>query len=244
MSGHSKWSTIKRQKAANDAVKGNLFSKLSRAISIAVKTGGGDNPDTNYKLRIAVDAARQANMPKENIERAIARGQSQDANLEEITYEGFGPGGVSLMVEATSDNKNRTGQEIKNIFEKSGGRFAGPGSVSFNFASKGMILVSKKDNESLQDLILSLIDTGAEEIEEAESLAIVFVPPKELFDYKELLKKKGFNVQKAQLVQKPLNFVVPEKADAQKIASLIKKLEDHSDVQRVYSNLSDSSINR
>ncbi len=244
MSGHSKWSTIKRQKAANDAAKGNLFSKLSRAISIAVKTGGGDNPHTNYKLRIAVDAARQANMPKENIERAIARGQSQDANLEEITYEGFGPGGVSLMVEAASDNKNRTGQEIKNIFEKSGGRFAGPGSVSFNFVSKGMILVSKKDNESLQDLILSLIDTGVEEIEEAESLAVVFVPPKELFDYKELLEKKGFNVQKAQLVQKPLNFVVPEKADAQKIASLIKKLEDHSDVQRVYSNLSDSNINR
>src|SRR3990167_7017413 len=135
MSGHSHFSTIKRQKAANDAVKGNLFSKMARSIMLAAK--GGADPDMNFKLRVEIDKARAASMPKENIERAIAKATTEAANLEEITYEGFGPNGVGVLVEAATDNKNRTAQEMKNVFEKAGGSLAGPGAVSFNFEHKG-----------------------------------------------------------------------------------------------------------
>lgn len=143
MSGHSKWSTIKRKKETSDAARGKLFSKLSRAISIAVKTGGGPDPSSNSKLKVAIDAAKSANMPKINTERAISRGGGKD-NLEEITYEGFGPLSIGVLVEVTTDNRNRSGQDIKVLFEKGGGRLGGPGSVSHNFESKGLLLVKKK----------------------------------------------------------------------------------------------------
>src|SRR5436190_1731716 len=146
MSGHSKWATIKRQKGANDIKRGQLFTKLSKAITIAVRQGGGvGDPDSNFRLRLAVEAARTANMPKENIERAIARASGkQDNDLEEGLYEGFGPGGFSVIVESLSDNKQRTVSEVKNVFEKNGGNIGSQGSVQYQFDKKGMITVDKK----------------------------------------------------------------------------------------------------
>src|SRR3989344_6041026 len=149
MSGHSKWATIHRSKEVKDAKRGNLFAKMGRAISIAVKAGGGPDPSANFKLRVAIEKARAADMPKENIERAIAKA-SEGGALEEVTYEGFGPGGIGVIVEAATDNKNRTAQEIKNAFERGGGNLAGPGSVSFNFEQKGFLLVKKTDKPDEQ----------------------------------------------------------------------------------------------
>lgn len=146
MSGHSKWSTIKRQKAVTDQARGKIFSKLSKAISVAVKTGGSDNPDFNPKLRVAVETAKASNMPKSNIDRAIQRA-SEVGDLTEVLYEGFGPYGVGVVVEATTDNKNRTSQEIKTIFDRSGGNLGGPGSVMFNFVKKGMIIIKRQGGE-------------------------------------------------------------------------------------------------
>ncbi len=153
MSGHSHYATIKRQKGMKDAAKGKVFSKMGRAITIAVKSGGGiSDPNANYKLRMAVDAARAVNMPKENIERAISKAAGHSQSLDEIIYEGFGPGGVGIIVEAATDNRNRTAQEIKNIFERGGGNLGGPGSVAFNFDPKGLIVVKKGEASEPQML--------------------------------------------------------------------------------------------
>src|SRR3990170_358602 len=153
MSGHSKWSTIKRKKATTDMVRGKLFSKISKTIATAVKGGGSNNPETNSKLRVAIEEARAANMPKANVERALKKGG--EGNVSEFTYEGFGPGGISVIVEGATDNRNRTGQEIKGIFERGGGSLAGPGAVSFNFKQKGLILVEKGADPQSQ--MLSMI---------------------------------------------------------------------------------------
>src|ERR1035437_7973393 len=163
MSGHSHYATIKRQKATNDAAKGNLFSKMARSIMIVAKNG--PDPDMNFRLRFEIDKARAASMPKENIERAIAKATTEAANLEEITYEGFGPGGFGVMVEVMSDNKNRTSQEIGNVFTRGGGTLAGPNAVAFNFESKGFMLVKKGVEADAQEL--ALIDAGAEDIVDA-----------------------------------------------------------------------------
>lgn len=178
MSGHSHYATIKRQKESKDAARGNIFSKLTRAIQIAVKTGGGPDPDSNSKLRVVMEKAGAANMPKENIERAILKASSEAENVEEATYEGFGPSGVSIIVVTATDNRNRTGQELKNLFERAGGSLAGPGAVSFNFENKGFMLVQKTANPESQ--ILTLIDLGVEEVEETEDGIEVYVSPDKL----------------------------------------------------------------
>src|SRR3989344_807087 len=167
MSGHSHYSTIKRQKGIKDAQKGRVFSKLSRLISLAVKAGGWiTDPSANYKLRMAIESARAANMPKENVERAISRAGVEAESLEEMTYEGYGPMGIAVIVEVTTDSRNRTGQEIKNIFERVGGSLGGPGSVSFNFDTQGLIVIPKSDNAQTQ--ILNLIDMGVEDFQEEQ----------------------------------------------------------------------------
>src|SRR3989337_105283 len=164
MSGHSHYATIKRQKETKDAQKGKLFSKLSKEIAIAVREGGGTDSLANYKLRMAMDRARASNMPKENVDRIISKAKESGEKLESFSYEGFGPGGVSVIVEVASDNRNRTGQELKNLFERAGGSLTGPGSVSFNFEHKGLILLEKEANTEKQ--FFKLIDAGVEEIEE------------------------------------------------------------------------------
>lgn len=234
MSGHSHFATIKRQKEAKDAAKGNVFSKMARAIMIAAK--GGADPDMNFRLRFEMDKARSVGMPKENIERAIARATTEAANLEEISYEGFGPGGIAVIVQVASDNKNRTAQEMKNIFERGGGSLAGPGSVSYNFDSKGLLLVKKTSDPDSQ--MLSLIDAGAEDIIESEDGLEVYVAPEKLGEIHEKFTTLGFEVVSAEQVMKPKNLqTVNDKDMAQKAAKFIEDLEDNDDVQRVFTNL-------
>lgn len=235
MSGHSHYATIKRQKEAKDAARGQIFSKLAKAISIAVKTGGGANPDTNYKLRVAIDKAKAANMPKVNTERAISKGTG-GGTLEEIKYEGFGPGGIAVILEAATDNRNRTAQEIKGLFERGGGSLAGPGAVSFNFVSKGLLVVKKKKDTEAQ--ILELIDLGVEDINEVEDGLEIYVEGSKLNETKKALEKEGLKVISFELVQKPKTLqTVSDEKTAAKALAFLNNLEDYEDVQKVFANL-------
>lgn len=236
MSGHSHFATIKRQKESKDAAKGKVFSKLARAISIAVRSGGGPDPDANYKLRMAIEAARNSNMPKENIERAISKASGSENALQEVIYEGFGPYGVSVVVEVATDNRNRTAQEIKNIFERGGGSLGGPGSVSFNFEPKGFILIKKEDN--VQDQMLKLIDLGVEEMEETDDAIEVYVPPNKLRETVETIKKSFLGVESSELILKPKNFqTIDDPQKVTKVLAFLNLLQEHDDVQKVFANL-------
>ncbi len=236
MSGHSHYATIKRQKETRDQAKGKIFSKLARAIQIAVKTGGSSDPDANSRLRMVIETARSEDMPKENIDRAISKGMGSGEVLEEVTYEGFGPGGVAVIVEAATDNRNRTGQEIKNLFERSGGNLAGPGAVSFNFEPKGLIVVEKAQN--VEEQILSIIDTGVDDVEEKNDAIEVYVAPNSLSVIKNGLSEKGYSIRSAHLIKRPLNFqTIDNQNTAQKVLGFLDDLEDQDDVQKVYANL-------
>lgn len=234
MSGHSHFATIKRTKEANDAKKGKVFSKFAREIAIAVKTGGGTDPEFNYKLRMVIDKARTYNMPKDNIERAISRGSGTEA-LEVINYEGFGPCGVGVIVEAATDNRNRTAQEIKNLFERVGGSLSGPGSVSFNFDHKGLLVVNKESN--FEEQMLKLIDCGAEDVEELEVEVEVYTSPDKLREVRGNMEKAGFIIKSSELIMKPKTFQqITDSKDASKILAFMEQLDDHDDVQNVYAN--------
>lgn len=233
MSGHSKWSTIKRQKEATDAKRGQLFSKLSRAIGIAAKQGG-PNPDTNLRLRVAIEQAKSFNMPKENIERILKQVQERAENLEEAIYEAYGPAGVGVLVEVTTDNRNRTTQEIKNILERGGGSLGTPGSVAFQFEQKGLILIDKGD--SPDEKMLRLIDLGAEDVEEVEDGIEVYTKPGEVFALKEKFEQEGITIRSAELIYNPKNMVPVGGQDTGKVLKLIEALDGHDDVQKVYTN--------
>ena len=236
MSGHSHYATIKRQKETKDSQRGKLFSKLSRAISIAVKTGGGPDPETNHKLRVAVEAAKTANMPKGNIERALKKAGGGGESIEEIKYEGFGPGGIAVYVEAATDNRNRTSQEIKNLFEKWGGNLGGPGSVSFNFEAKGLIVVKKKTD--VEDQMLELIDFQAEDVEETADGIEVYCLAEELHNLKERIEEGGFTIKSAELIQRPKTlYVVDDEKTAKKALTFMEAIEEHEDAQQVFTNL-------
>ena len=233
MSGHSHFATIKRQKAANDSVKGNIFSKMARAIMIAAKSGG--DPDMNFRLRVEIDKARGVNMPKENIERAIAKATTEALNLEEITYEGFGPSGVNVIIEAATDNKNRTAQEIKNALDKAGGSLAGPGAVLFNFEHKGYLLL-KKDSDP-QTQMLKIIDMGVEDVEETDDGIEVYVAPDKLSATKKILEGAGAEILETELQMKPKNPIEVSDDQAKKVLALLSALEDFDDVQKVFTNI-------
>jgi YebC/PmpR family DNA-binding regulatory protein len=235
MSGHSHYATIKRAKEAKDSQRGKIFSKMAREIAIAVREGRGTDPNFNYKLRMILDKARSFNMPKSNIERAINSGTSGEA-LKEVIYEGFGPSGVAVMVVAATDNHNRTGQEIKNLFERAGGNLGGPGSVSFNFDNKGLILIQKAADSQKQ--MLQLIDLGVEDVEETEDAIEVYVAPDRLNEVRNKLEGANFNIISSELCLKPKNFVtISDPKDSEKILSFLDSLEEHDDVQRVYANV-------
>lgn len=234
MSGHSKWATIHRAKEIKDQARGKLFTKYAQAITIAARTGGGPNPESNFKLRVAIDKAREANMPKDNIDRAIAK-VSEAGAIDEVTYEGFGPSGIQVIVEAATNNRNRTGQEVKNIFERAGGRFGGPGSVSFNFTPKGYIEIEKDANS--EDQILKLIDLGIEDLEETDEGIDIYTSPTELFNVHKKLEEAGYKARTTELIQKPLTFQkVENKDDAEKVINFLGTLDEHDDVQKVFSN--------
>lgn len=234
MSGHSKWSTIKHQKAVNDKARGQVFSKLVKAITVAVKTGGGPDPDSNYKLRMAIDAAKAANMPKNNVDRAISNASKSTENLEEVSYEGFGPEGVGILVETATNNKNRTSQEIKNILERGGGSMGGPGSVSFNFEPMGMLLINKQNLS--QDQILSLIDYGIQDFDEDDNYIEAYVSPHDLQDIKSKLSQNNYNVEKIEYIKHPkLSHPISEK-NSNHLINILNSLEEHDDVQKVFTN--------
>ena len=238
MSGHSKWSTIKRQKGAADIKRGNLFTKLSNAIAVAVKQGGGiADPESNFKLRLAQDRARAANMPKENIQRAIDRAKSSSEKMvEELLCEGFGPGGVAMMVETVTDNKQRTISEIKNVFEKNGGSLGNPGSVSYLFKKKGVVVV-KKNGMSSDELLSKGIDAHVEDMEEEAETVIYYMDPQSFVQGKTLLEKQGLAVVNAEIIYEPTAFVEQNQETQLRVLNLIDVLSEHDDVQKVYSNL-------
>ncbi len=242
MSGHSKWSTIKRQKGVADIKRGQTFTKLANAITIAVKMGGSGDPESNPRLRVAADAARAVNMPKENIQRAIDRGLGKlpGQTLEEVLYEGFGPSKVAFLVEGVTDNKMRTLQEIKNIFERNGGSLAGQGSVAYMFDRKGEIRVKSKGG-GLEDEILELIDLGAEDVEDYKEDNIqkylVYTESSELNTMGNKITQAGYGVESQELVFKPNVLVAINDAEsAKKVLDFAAKLEDSDDVQKVYAN--------
>lgn len=239
MSGHSKWATIKRAKGAADLKRGLTFTKISNAITVAVKTSGGiTDPNSNFKLRLAMDAARTANMPKENIERAIQKAVGKEAGeLSEVIYEGFAPEGISVIIEAATDNSMRTTAEIKSIFNKEGGNFGQPGSVSYLFEQKGRIAIDKM-GKTMDELLEIAIDSGAEDIEEILDKAIIQTGYADLALVRENLIKKGITPLEVEAIWKPINPIVlsdPEKQ--QKVVSFLNKIEELDDVQKIYSNL-------
>lgn len=236
MSGHSHFATIKRAKEAKDAQKGKAFSKHARSIAMAVKSGGGIDPDSNYKLRMAIEAARADNLPKENIERAISKASTSAQNMDEFVYEGFGPYGVSVIVEAATDNRNRTAQELKNIFEKGGGNMGSPGSVAYNFESKGLIKIVKSENSD--DQLLDLIDLGVDDYEEIGNELILFTPYEKTGELKDAIVNKNYNVVSTQSIKTAKNSLeIDDVEKAKKIFNFIQKLEEHDDVQNVYTNV-------
>ncbi|MEK7558785.1 MAG: YebC/PmpR family DNA-binding transcriptional regulator [Patescibacteria group bacterium] len=239
MSGHSKWSQIKRQKAKTDVKKGLTFTKLSNAIVIAIKQGGGiTDPTQNFRLRLAVDSARSSNMPKENIERAIQKATGKEAgNMEEVIYEGFAPGGVSVIVEAATDNVQRTTSEIKNIFNKSGGSFGQPGSVSYQFSQLGKITIDK-DGKSYDEIFEAAVESGADDVEDADGEVAIYTSVSNLAKVKNDLSDKGFNITDARLWRKPnVKATVGDEEQLGKIINFIDTVNNLDDVQNVYSNL-------
>jgi YebC/PmpR family DNA-binding regulatory protein len=238
MSGHSKWATIKRQKGANDAKRGQLFTKLSKAITIAVRQSGGSaDPESNFRLRLAIEAARAANMPKDNIERAISRASGKQADtLEEAVYEGFGPGGFSVVVEAFTDNKLRTVSEVKNVFNKNGGSMGAQGSVMYQFEKNGVITVAK-DGKTIDDIFLIAADNGVDDIEEAGDEVLLYTKPEDVTKIKDALGQNSLNIKTFGFIFRPVVInSISDQLSAEKALSFIDKLESLDDVQKVYAN--------
>lgn len=240
MSGHSKWSTIKRQKGVADAKRGREFTKLGMAIAIAVREGGGSgDPASNFKLRLTIDQARAANMPKENIQRAIDRGLGKGGSggqLETVDYEGYGPGKVAIIIEAVTDNRNRTSSEIRGVVEKNGGTFASSGAVSWMFSDCGLIGVAK-DGKSFDEIFEASVDAGADDVEAAGDSVEVYTKPADLDKVKKSLEAKGLKVLSAELYKKPTTITEITDAEiAKKLLSFVEKLEDVDDVSKVYAN--------
>lgn len=236
MSGHSKWSSIKHKKAAKDAKKGKLFTKLIKEITVAARMGGGDI-NANPRLRTAVLAARSGSMPGDNIERAIKKGtgELEGVSYEEIQYEGYGPGGAAIMVQVLTDNKNRTVQEIRRIFTKHGGNLGENGCVAWMFDKKGLITVDKLKIDEDQLMSLSL-DAGAEDVREEDGLFEIVTRPEEYEKVRERLQKEKMPVVGAQVTMVPKNTVTLEGQSAEQILKLTEELEDHDDVQSVAAN--------
>jgi YebC/PmpR family DNA-binding regulatory protein len=232
LSGHSKWSTIKRQKAVKDAARGAVFTKLGNAIAIAAR--GGTDPETNFALRLAIDKAKAANMPAANIQRSIDRVKDKDAaQLTEVLYEGYGPGGVAVLVEAATDNINRTYPEVKLAFSKHGGNIAEKGAVAFQFDHKGMIRVKASGD----DVLMQALDAGAEDVQEEDGESVIYTDPKELAKVRDALNEAGLEVTEAELTYVPNNTIeITDASTAGKIMRMMDALEDNDDVTTTHVN--------
>lgn len=239
MSGHSKWATIKRAKGAADLKRGLTFTKISNAITIAVKTSGGiTDINSNFKLRLAVEAARAANMPKDNVERAIQKAIGKEGGeLQEVIYEGFAPEGISVIIEAATDNAMRTTSEIKSIFNKEGGNFGQPGSVAYLFSQIGIMVIDKKE-KSIDELFEIAVESGAEDIEDNGNKAVITTSFADLASVREKLVAKGIVPEEVEVTRKPLNpIVLTDNEKLTRVTNFLNKIEDLDDVQKVYSNL-------
>ncbi len=237
MSGHSKWSTIKRKKGAADAKRGALFGKLSRAITVAAREGGGD-PEMNPALQLAVSKAKEANMPNDNIQRAIDKGTGAGADaetFERITYEGYAPGGVAVLVEVLTDNRNRAASDVRHVFSKNGGKLGTSGSVAYLFERKGVILVPTEnaDEDELMELAL---EAGAEDVETTESDYRVVTAPEDFAAVREALREAGVELENAEITMQPQNSIDLDASTARQTLRLIDALEENDDVQDVYAN--------
>lgn len=237
MSGHSKWKQIKRQKGVADVKKGKIFSQLSKMITIAARNGG--DPDFNPNLRIVIEKAKKSNMPADNIEKAVKKGtgELEGATIEEVTYEGYGPGGIALIIECTTDSNNRTVSEIKNILSKNGGRFGESGSVKWMFDRFGFVEmpVSGMNKDELE---MNIIDAGAQDFEEIGDSLIVYTKPEDVYKVKENLEKKKISIQDAGFEWKPKNKIKIEDEKVKKqIEALFDAIDAHDDVNEIYSNM-------
>lgn len=236
MSGHSKWATIKRQKAVTDAKRGKAFTKVAKNITIAVQTGGGGDPSFNFQLRMAIEKAKEVGMPKENIDRAIKRGTGEGKEaVTSAAYEGYGPAGSAIIVETITDNTNRTYQSVRNIFTKHNGRIGEQGSVAWMFENKGQILVEKQPGTD--DLSLELIDQGVEDVKESDEGLEIYTLPLDLEKIKKFIEDKGLKVLSAEAIMKPANSLEISDQDKDKVQSLIQALEEDDDVVNVHSNV-------
>ncbi len=236
MAGHSHWAGIKHKKAREDARRGKIFSKCARAITVAARQGGGD-PAMNLTLRYAIDEARAANMPKDSIERAVKKGTGELADekpLEEVTYEGYAPGGVAVLVEAVTDNRNRTASEITKVFEKNGGSIGRPGCVAWMFSQKGVVITGEGQNE--EQVMEAALGAGAEDMTDSDGSFEITTPPEAFAEVRGALENAGIVVASAQVLQVPQSYVAVEEDNARKVLRLMEALDDQDDVQKVHSN--------
>lgn len=236
MSGHSKWASIKHKKAIVDSRRGQQFTKLARSITVAARDGGGD-PDTNATLENAVRKAKEASMPKENIERAIAKGTGEGSEgeaIETVLYEGYGPGGVAVLVEALTDNRNRTGADVRHLFSKYGGSLGEPGSVAYLFDKKGTIVVDA--NRYGEDELMVAVEAGAEDISTDEDVFEVIAEPTDFMRVRQALEEAGVEMESAEMEYRPSSLVPIDEAQAGKLMKLVEVLEDNDDVGAVHAN--------
>jgi YebC/PmpR family DNA-binding regulatory protein len=238
MSGHSKWSTIKRQKGATDARRGQLFTKLTKDITIAVRQGGGGDPDVNYRLRLAIDKARSNNMPMDTIDRAVSRaaggGDSQE-QLEEIIYEGYGPGGTAIMLQALTPNRNRTASEIRSTFTKAGASLGESGCVAWNFESKGVITLEVMPDQA-EEIALLAIDASADDVKVDSGYVEIYTQPENLEAVRRELEQNRVDASSSEISMIPKTTVSLSEKEAEQTIRLLDNLEDLMDVQKVYSN--------
>ena len=237
MSGHSKWSTIKHAKGINDARRGKLFTKLTKEIIVAVKQGGPD-PESNFKLRMAMQRAKDQNLPGDTIDRAVKRASgegAEGAQMVETTYEGYGPGGIAILVEVLTDNKNRTVSDVRSTLSKSGGNLANAGAVAWQFDQKGVV-IAESDADAAEDLALAAIDAGAIDFDTDDGVVSFYSTPSDLEGIREALNGVGASIRSSELSMVPQNTVSLDEKEAARMLKLLDQLEDLDDVQRVYSN--------
>ncbi|MDD2586956.1 MAG: YebC/PmpR family DNA-binding transcriptional regulator [Syntrophomonadaceae bacterium] len=242
MSGHSKWANIKHKKARSDEKKGKEFTKIAKEITIAVRTGGGGDPEANSKLKLAVQKAKAINMPNDNISRAIKKGTGDAGSdmIEEILYEGYAPAGIAVMLEIATDNRNRTASEVRHLFSKHNGNLGETGCVSWMFSRSGVISINKEElNMDEEELMLKALELGADDVRDEDDVFDIITSPDIFMEVKEAIEKDNIPIEDADIVMLPENTVeINEEDTAAKIIKLIDLLEDHDDVQNVYTNMS------
>ena len=238
MAGHSKWANIKHKKAKTDAQRGKIFTKLGREIAVAVKEGGGSDPNTNSRLKDVIAKARANNMPNDNIMRSIKRaaGEDQSVQYENVTYEGYGPNGVAVIVEVLTDNRNRTASEMRYIFDRNDGSLGASGCVAWMFDRKGLIAIENKEGLDEDELVMTAIEAGAEDVSDESDVFEIYTDPTDFSAVREAMEKAGYSFASAEIAMIPQNTVQLNMEQAEKVMKIIDMMEDNDDVQNVYHN--------